>query len=238
VILLIVRILAKSYVADHRRDLLFRGFADAVKSGLNHFDPAKSEAARKIEIVLDNYGNIAAKALDRETAAIDDLLRELRNGDYPTFVGSLALDDWLTQLDAENKSFKALMMARYGEISQRSLSSMKVARKNTDASFRNVIDQVEALATVNGIAQYESFIRELNAVIERYKNIMASEAGRRKKGSKTEDKNETKSEDSLQINIDPVPAAIAAAGAGAGQQKRFCFHLCARRFGVSARLRQ
>jgi hypothetical protein len=80
-------------------------FADAVKSGLNHFDPAKREAARRIEIVLDNYGNIAAKALDQETAAIDDLLRELRSGDYPALVDSLALADWLVQLDVENRTF-------------------------------------------------------------------------------------------------------------------------------------
>jgi ethanolamine utilization cobalamin adenosyltransferase len=72
------------------------------------------------------------------------------------------------------------MMARYGETSQRPTSSMKVARKNTDTAFRSIIDQIEALATVNGLAPYEPFIRELNAVIERYKNILAAEAGRRK----------------------------------------------------------
>ncbi|MDR1866134.1 MAG: DUF6261 family protein [Bacteroidales bacterium] len=167
--------------ADHRRDMLFRGFADAVKSALNHFDPAKREAARRIEIVLDNYGNIAAKALDQETAAIDDLLRELGGGEYPALVGHLALADWLVQLDAENRNFKTLMMARYGETSQRPATRMKAARKDTDVAFRNIIDRIEALATVNGIAACEPFIRELNAVIERYKNILAAEAGRRKK---------------------------------------------------------
>ncbi|MDR1866409.1 MAG: DUF6261 family protein [Bacteroidales bacterium] len=172
--------------ADHRRDMLFRGFADAVKSGLNHFDPAKREAAHRIDIVLDNYGNIAAKALDQETAAIDDLLRELRSGDYPALVDSLALTDWLVQLDAENQTFKTLMLARYGETSQRPTTRMKAARKNTDAAFRNIIDRLEALATVNGITLYEPFIRELNALLERYRNIMAAGAGRRKKESKDE----------------------------------------------------
>jgi hypothetical protein len=181
--------------ADHRRDMLFRGFADAVKSALNHFDSAKREAARRIEIVLNNYGNIAAKTLDQETAAIDDLQRELGGGEYPALVDSLALADWLVQLDAENQTFKTLMMARYGETSLRPTTRMKAARKNTDAAFRNIIDRIEALATVNGVAQYEPFIRELNAVIERYKNILAAEAGRRKKESKNE--NENKNENPL-----------------------------------------
>jgi hypothetical protein len=175
--------------SDHRRDTLVRGFSDAVKSGLNHFDPAKREAARRIEIVLNSYGNIAAKALDQETAAIDDLLRELRSGEYPALVDSLALTDWLTQLDAENRTFKRLMMARYGETSQRPTTRMKAARKNTDAAFRGIIDQIEALATVNGMAQYEAFIRELNAILERYKNILAAEAGRRKSIKNYSDEN-------------------------------------------------
>jgi hypothetical protein len=169
--------------SDHRRDGLFRGIADYVKSGLNHFDPVKREAARRIEIVLENYGNIAAKTLDQETAAIDDLLRELRDGDYPALVNSFGLGEWLVQLDAENQTFKTLMFARYGETSQRPSTRMKIARKNTDAALRIIIDRVEALATVNGIAQYEAFIRELNAVIERYKNLVAAEAGKRKKSS-------------------------------------------------------
>jgi hypothetical protein len=172
--------------ADHRRDGIFRGFADAVKSGLNHFDPAKREASGRIEVVLNNYGNIAAKSLDRETAAIDDILRELNSGDCPAFVNLLGLADWLVQLDAENQTFKTLMMARYGEVANRPATQMKTARKDVDKAFHTIIDRIEALATVNGIAPYEAFIRELNAVLERYKNIMASEAGRRKKAANKE----------------------------------------------------
>ena len=176
----------------HRRDKTFRGFADAVKSGLNHFDAAKQEAARKIKVVLDNYGNIAAKTLDQETAAIDDLLRELRGGDYPALVNTLVLNEWVAQLDADNQAFKALMEARYGELAQRPTARMKAARKEVDKAFLVIVDHVEALATINGAASYEPFIRELNVILERYKNILAQERGQRKaKNDKTdEDTNE------------------------------------------------
>jgi hypothetical protein len=164
---------------DHRRDHIFRGFADAVKSTLNHFDEAKKDAAHKISIVVENYGNIAVKALDQETAAIDDLLRELASGNYPALIEILAFSDWLTQLNIENERFKELMMTRYGELAQRPSTRMKSARSEVDKAFRALTTQIEALALVNGSAAYAPFVRELNIIIERYKHIMAQEKGRK-----------------------------------------------------------
>jgi hypothetical protein len=165
---------------DHRRDSIFRGFADAVKSSLNHFDPEKREAAAKIEVVVEHYGNITNKTYDEETAAIDDLLRELASGDYPSVVNVLRINDWLTQLNIENQKFKDLMTERYEEVSQRPAVRMRTARTETDKALHSIIYRIEALALVNGIDAYEPFIKELNAVLERYKNIQAQEQGRRK----------------------------------------------------------
>jgi hypothetical protein len=165
---------------EHVRDRVFRGFDDAVKSALNHFDPAKREAARRIKIVLDHYGNIAAKAIDQETAAIDDLVRELQSGDYPVLVTTVGLGDWVAQLEIENQRFKDLMMARYDEAAKRPETHMRPARAATDKAFRELTRQLEALALVNGMQAYEACFRELNAVLNRYKHLLAQQAGRRK----------------------------------------------------------
>jgi hypothetical protein len=163
---------------DHVRDSVFRGFSDAVKSSLNHFNTDKRKAAEKISLALEHYGNIAAKAFDRETAAIDDLLREL-NDNYTAEVQLLSLNDWLLQLAAENQTFKTLMSARYTEVAKHPSTRMKTARFETDKALRTLLDMVEALATVNGVTNYEAFINELNVVSERYKNQLAQAAGRR-----------------------------------------------------------
>jgi hypothetical protein len=165
---------------DLRRDSIFRGFDEAVQSAQHHFVPEKQEAAKRITVVIEHYGNIAAKNYDQETAAIDDLIRELATGDYPSLISLLGLNDWLTQLDAENQRFKNLMAERYTEVSQRPITRMKAARAETDKALRVIFNRIEALALVNGVATYEAFIRELNAVLERYKNIQAQEKGRRK----------------------------------------------------------
>jgi hypothetical protein len=158
---------------DMRRDTVFRGFADAAKSAGNHFNLDKRNAAARILIVLENYGNIASKPLDQETAAIDDMYRELSSGDYPTLITLLDLNDWLAQLNLENQRFKELILARYSEVSKRPTSTMRAARTKVDKAFQDIVDTIEALVTLNGIEAYEPFIRELNTVIERYKNILA-----------------------------------------------------------------
>ncbi|GHT25235.1 hypothetical protein FACS189430_11550 [Bacteroidia bacterium] len=163
---------------DHRRDSVFRGFADAVKNACRHFDSAKREAANRVEMVFAHYGNIAVKTLDQETAAIDDLLREL-DAAHSAAIATLNLGDWALQLNAENSRFKELMAARYEETAQRPTIRMKSARTAVDNALRDIFDRVEALALVNGVAASEPFIKELNAVMERYKNILAQEKGRR-----------------------------------------------------------
>jgi hypothetical protein len=170
---------------DAVRDGIFRGFDNAVKSAENHFNADKRRAAERIRVVLDHYGNIAVKAFDQETAAIDDLLREL-NANYAADMQLLSLTDWLTQLDAENQKFKTLMSERYAETARRPRTRMKAARIETDRSLRAILDMVEALAAVNGAEPYQPFIDELNAVSERYKNLLAQASGKRAK-SKAEE---------------------------------------------------
>jgi hypothetical protein len=165
---------------DHVRDEIFRGFDEAVQSACHHFDLNKRKSAEKIDVVLEHYGNIAAKTFDQETAAIDDLLREL-NDNYSADITLLGLNDWLTQLAAENRKFKQLMSERYTEAAQRPKTRMKSARAETDKAFRSMLDMLEALLKVNGVDAYMPFINELNAVSERYKNQIAQAAGRRTK---------------------------------------------------------
>jgi hypothetical protein len=165
---------------DHIRDGIFRGLADAVKSALNHFNAEKRSAARRLEVIFENYGNIAAKTLDQETAAINDLLRELDSQSNAPLVTLLGLGDWVSQLEAENAKFEQLMLDRYTETSQRPTVRMHDARQKVDKCLRAILDRIEALALINGTDAYESFIKELNAVSERYKNILAQEKGERK----------------------------------------------------------
>ena len=163
---------------DRQRDQLFRGFVDAVKSGLNHYDPAQQEAAEKIQFILTRYGNLAARPLDQETAAIDDLHRELADAQNATHIATLGLGDWLTRLVEANRAFDQLMMSRYTEAAARPTVNMRTSRGAVDTLFRAMLDLLEAQAMVNGEAKYTPFVAELNAITQRYENILAANRGR------------------------------------------------------------
>jgi hypothetical protein len=178
---------AKIEEQDRRRDAVYRGFVDSVKGATKHFDTQKSEAALKVLNVIKHYGNIALKTLDAETAAIDDLLCEI-DEQLTAPIQLLGLEDWLTHLAAENTAFKTLVADRYAETAARPDVQMKAARKDVDAAFRALLNQVDALVLVNGSANYDAFIAALNAISERYKNILAQEAGMRKKDKENSEK--------------------------------------------------
>jgi hypothetical protein len=166
--------------ADRERDEISGGLAAFVQSFERHFDPGLREAAGVIRRILKRYGNIARKTLDQETAAIDDLLRELRDGDAPTAVQLLGLDSWMEHLETANNQFKTLMLERNADIAQRSAMRMKDARRAVDAAFLPLIIQLEAVVRVNGREPFEALIDELNTHTLRHKNLLAQEAGARK----------------------------------------------------------
>jgi hypothetical protein len=56
--------------ADKARDEIFTGMAEQNKSLLKHFETAKRQAAERLQIVFNTYGNVAVKSLNEETSAI------------------------------------------------------------------------------------------------------------------------------------------------------------------------
>ena len=164
---------------DEVRDDIFYGFKTAVKSALNHYSQDLRKAAKKVEIVLDSYGNIARKSFDQETAAIDDIIREL-NDSRKVEIDQLGLQMWLVMLSKENDTFKRIMESRYSQSANRPTLRMRNTRQIVDSLFRGILNFIEAYTTLNGMQKHENFLKELNAVSERYKNLLAQAEGKRK----------------------------------------------------------
>jgi hypothetical protein len=164
---------------DHVRDGIYRGLVDTVEAGKHHFDAASVEAALAIDNIIKHYGNISKKTLDDETAAIDDLLRELERPTIAPAVTLIGLSPWRDRLAHENAILKELMTQRYDEAASKTTYRMKDARNETDKYYLAIINRIEG-EHLAGIAVNEAFVRELNAVIERYKHILAQEIGEHK----------------------------------------------------------
>ena len=172
---------------DRVRDLIFRGFSDTVKGLRNHFDPDVRQAANTLWNVFLHYGNIAEKSLDAQTAAMNDILRELERPEMQQALEKLQLTDWCAKMDEENQKFHQLMMQRYNEATGKTTYRMKTARVETDKYFRAIATHLDnQVLTGNSDSVTDDFIFELNAIVKRFKNILAQQFGKKAAKKKEE----------------------------------------------------
>jgi hypothetical protein len=158
---------AKIHEADKARDEIYIGMADMNAAALKHFSPEIREAAGRLKIVFDTYGNVASKPLNEETSAIYNILQELQ-GKYASDVAVVGLGGWISELETRNNAFGELVKSRFDETAARTDIVLKEARAELDEAYRTITEMVNALAVVEGAADYEQFIKTLNAVIAKY----------------------------------------------------------------------
>ena len=167
--------------ADDERDDVFRGLSDAVKSALNHFNADVRAAARRLQVVLNTYGNLAIKPYDAETGGLNSLINDFTTT-YAADVATVGLTEWVDELQAKNKAFDDLKNNRYSAEAAKTILRMKQERVKTDTIYRQITERINALIVVEGEAAYAGFVNELNKRIEGYDNTISI---RRAKGKKT-----------------------------------------------------
>jgi hypothetical protein len=157
---------------DFRRDQSVIGITHVVNGFTHHFRPEIADAAARIHIILDSYGNIARKSYDKETADITSLVQELR-GPYAHDVEILNLREWLDELDTTNQEFDSMRKERYTESAEKPEVRMKNVRVDIDKVYRMIVGQINTRIAIEGEDKYLPFVKELNLRIDHYKSRIA-----------------------------------------------------------------
>jgi hypothetical protein len=163
----------KIHEADKARDEIYLGMADVNKGMCRHFNKDTADAAVRIKIVLDTYGNIAKKPLNEQTSAVYNIVQDLRGDKYASYVTASGLSEWVDELDSRNIALEALMKERFGETAAKSDIVMTYARKELDEAYRQICEIINVYAMLEDAREYEEFIRTLNAVIAKYAVTLA-----------------------------------------------------------------
>ncbi|MDR3001568.1 MAG: DUF6261 family protein [Fibromonadaceae bacterium] len=153
--------------ADKARDEIWNGIIDMNKAALKHFNSDTRDAAKKLKIVFDTYGNIAKKPLNEQTSATYNILQELE-GKYANDVVAVGIGQWVAELKARNNAFGDLMKERFDESALKTDIVLKEARMELDKVYRTIVERINALVIVEGAAAYEAFIKTLNIIIKKY----------------------------------------------------------------------
>lgn len=162
--------------ADHLRDNTFRGMCNVLESAHKHFRSEVREAATRLQVVFDYYGDLANEAREGETADINKFIADL-NGKYAADVAIVGLTEWASELKINNDAFDQLKQNKTTEASVRTQLKMKQERAKVDAAYSNITAQINALILVEGEANYAVITNELNALVDEYNTIIAKRKG-------------------------------------------------------------
>jgi len=153
----------------------FKGLVEEqTPAALIHFNIEVREAAKRLKIVFDTYGNIAKKSLNEQTSATYNILQELE-GQYATDAAKVGLTPWIAEL----------VRNRVDEGSVKVDIVLRKARIQLDEKYHAIVERINALAVVEGVENYEAFIRKLNINIAKYAFLVqVSKRGKKKGGDK------------------------------------------------------
>lgn len=180
-------------VADSKRDTLLSGMSGNIKSALNHYNNDVRKSAKRLDILLETYGEIAKKPYDQETASIIKLVAELE-GAYAADVALLGIAGWAQELKTQNLAFDNMKKQRSSENITKPLQDLKSARIETDTCYRAIIKRIEALIEINGETAYAPFVLALNESIESRIQLLALRQGRNAKDDEKDENNDPKPE--------------------------------------------
>lgn len=171
--------------ADDLRDNTFRGMCHILESAHKHFRSEVREAAARLQVVFDYYGDLANETREGETADMSKFIVELK-GKYAADVAIVGLTEWVTELKTNNDAFDQLKQNKTTEASVRTQLKMKQERAKVDIAYSNIVAQINALILVEGETNYTVVTNELNALIDEYNIIIAKRKGSSEKDSSTE----------------------------------------------------
>lgn len=174
---------------DAQRDMAYAGLTAQIRNSLHHFDATKAATAQEADIILRKYGNPCALPYIEENGVLHNLIQDLKTfdnqDDHPViarFDANAATDrlttigasEWFERLETMNDQFLAAFVTRNTAQASVVTGASKATRAAVDNAYRAVVKRINALAEVNGAADYLSVINALNSLIDRQKSVLAA----------------------------------------------------------------
>lgn len=201
---------------DAERDRLLSFLFNTVRAYQFSPEAAEAEAADELEIVVRPYYRIQKAGLDKESAAIDGLLIDLRKAKNTPHLTTLRLAAVLPKLETANAEFRKVYAERTSARADgKELPAAKDARAKTDAVFDRIAFILQA-AYYSGTAPIEraligSIVKQMNQrmeeTYEKYRYSLAQKrAADKKKPKEPKDPKPPKDPKDPKQPKDPQPA--------------------------------
>ena len=164
---------------DAERDKHYKALRKAITFFLNHPDAQLVKAAARLEQLLKDYNINPAMQLDRETGLLLNLISDLETKSAAD-VTALALTPVVQAMKQANDKLREVTRARANDRAVQIVGQLRQAQHASDEAYRTLVQKVNALAVVEGEADYADFISKMNEQVKHYKQEVLPKA--KKKG--------------------------------------------------------
>ena len=169
---------AEVTLADEQRDRIITGMYIYIRGMLTHFEAATADAARRIMIICDTFGNPSRMTLSAESSVINNLIQEfgkLENADYIT---RLSLEPWILQLEEAQRNFESIVALRDAENAAKNIeTTAKAEREATQEEYLKFVEIYNAYLLVAPIPEMVDAAKKANQLIDRFANLVAQRQG-------------------------------------------------------------
>jgi len=168
---------------DKKRDLVYRNLRAAVIRAVTHYDPVKSEAASRLQLLFTTYGYIPKKTYAYGSGSYYNFIQEARNTYMQEFI-DLGLSADIDELENNTNSFNSLVTQRDDEILLKTKLTVVGVRKDFGVVYQKVLKRVEAAVELLPTPTLLNFVDKVNIIIKRYQNMIAQRKGIREANKK------------------------------------------------------
>lgn len=152
--------------ADDLRDNIQIGFLEVLNGYTRFPDKEIASAASRLVVVTDKYGPGIARLPQREeSAALTNMVTDLRSGDNATLLQTTTLSIWVDKLDEANQAFNAVYEQRTEKEAALITSLTRTQRSNMKAAFEKLVQAIEANAFLNGPDAYKALADKINVEV-------------------------------------------------------------------------
>ena len=153
---------------DTARDNAYMGFKGIVEGYAKVPDAGMKAASKALGQLITDYRIDVRVQRDQESGLLSNFIADLE-GKCAPHVQALHLEEVVQVMKTANDNYIAVRENRTEERMLKEKNALENARKATDAAYRNFIAMVNALALVEGDADYADFIDYINTLISEYK---------------------------------------------------------------------
>jgi hypothetical protein len=152
--------------ADTRMDRAYVGMSTQVRALCYSPQADIAAAAGRVVIIIDERGPVYSKPYEEQVGDMDSILRQL-NGPYANDAKLLALDSWITELQAAYTQFQQLLAQRDTHSLQKPDETFKEVRHGIEGVYHQIVTIIDAGAVLNIQPDFALFIDKLNPEIDR-----------------------------------------------------------------------